>query len=132
MKLAALKVDVGRIEAGAWIACPDLPGVELFCRGERNSRWIELEDKILSSKARYCELMFIPVEMRRLSERAKRDMTIRLYLETCLIDWRGLESDDGEPLPYSPDMARVLMTDPAYRAFADAVAFAAGAVAGPV
>ena len=44
-----------------------------------------------------------------------------LLLNTCLIDWDGLQDDDGNAIPYSKEMAEKLLTDPDFRKFRDAV-----------
>jgi hypothetical protein len=50
-------------------------------------------------------------------------------LSACLLDWDGLEDDDGKPLPYSKAMAQKLLTEPQYRRFRDSVVWAASIVA---
>ena len=51
-----------------------------------------------------------------------------LLLDTVLVDWSGLEGDDGQPIAYSKDFATTLLTDPDYRPFRAAVAWAAAIV----
>lgn len=44
-------------------------------------------------------------------------MLCECIAQTIIRDWRGLEGDDGEPVPYSPEKAAELLGNPAYEDF---------------
>lgn len=50
-----------------------------------------------------------------------------LFAEHILHDWQGLADDDGNPLPYSKDLALKLLTDAGNRDLIRAIEFCAGA-----
>lgn len=50
----------------------------------------------------------------------------RLFAEHILHDWKGLAGDDGEPVPYSKELALKLLTDPAHRDLIRAIEHCAG------
>jgi hypothetical protein len=54
-------------------------------------------------------------------ERAASDESI---IGAILVDWSGVEDDDGNPIPYSRDKAREIITDPSLEAFREAVLWA--------
>jgi hypothetical protein len=55
----------------------------------------------------------------------RQQITARTLADTVLLGWEGLEGDDGQPLPYSPETAKDLLLDPQMLAFRDAVSWAA-------
>ena len=70
----------------------------------------------------------MPREDRTKDRNIKFEVTARiiseLLHEAILLDWENFEDNDGNPIPYSPEMAETLCTDPQYRPFQDAVVWA--------
>lgn len=123
MKLSEVKVDSDRIEQGAWV--PDIsecPGLKLKVRGQGNKDWRRLQSRLLDAVPR-------KKRVNRLDYDEGERITNRLLLDTCLIDWDGLQDDDGNAIPYSKEMAETLLTDPDFRKFRDAV-FTASSLVG--
>jgi hypothetical protein len=124
MKMKDMAVDSGRAEEGAWVDdIPDMEGLRLKVRGANNKDWRKLQQKLIQAIPR----------KRRMSgnldpEDADR-ITNLCLLNTSLLDWDGFDGDDDKPLPYSQETAKTLLTDPDYRRFRDAVAWAANWVA---
>lgn len=123
MKLAELAVDVNRAENGAWVNdVPDLPGLRLKVRASNNADWRRLQMMLFDKLPR----------KKKLSGRVDPDETDRIItqclIDACLLDWDGLEDDDGKAIPYSKQMAEKLLMEPEYRRFRDAVAWAANVV----
>lgn len=121
MKLSALKTDP-RVDLGAWVRdIPGLPGLALKVRPI---------DCIDAQRVMRRELQAIP-RAKRLTgidpadERAATNLVLR---KVVLLDWSGLEDDDGAPIPYSPGMAERLIQEPEFAVFRDAVVYAAGIV----
>jgi len=124
MKLTELAVDAGRGEQGAWVdEIPEMEGLRLKVRSDRNADWRRLQMKLMEAIPRKKRMggRIDPDEMDKILSRC--------MLNTCLLDWDGLEGDDGKPIPYSRDMAEKLLFEPEYRRFRDSVAFAASIVA---
>lgn len=115
MKLNDVRVDSKVIEDGEWIdSLSEMPGLKVKVRGQGNRDWRKLQVKLLDAVPRKKRL-------NRLDYDEAERVTNLLLLNTCLLDWEGLEDDDGKPMPYSRDMAETLLTDPDYRKFRDAV-----------
>jgi hypothetical protein len=124
MKLSDITVDAERLEKGAWVDnIPDMEGLRLKVRGANNVDWRRLQSRLLDAVPR----------KKRLGGRLDPDeqdrITASCLLNTCLMDWDGLEGDDGNPLPYSKEWADKLIKEPEYRRFRDAVIWAASIVA---
>jgi hypothetical protein len=124
MKLSELTVDVDRGEKGAWVDnIPELEGLRLKVRSNNNADWRKLQARLMDAMPR----------KKRLGGRLDPDEQDRVIstclLNTCLLDWEGLENGTGEPLPYSKELARKLLFEPEYRRFRDAVIWAAAIVA---
>lgn len=123
MKMSEVAVDSGRSEAGAWVGdVPDMPGLRLKVRGSNNKDWRKLTSKLLEAVPRKRRLG------NRLDPEDTDHITNMCLLNTSLLDWEGLEDDDGKEIPYSRDVAHKLCTDPDFRRFRDAVAWAANLV----
>lgn len=122
MKLNDVKVDSNRIEAGAWIdELSECPGLRLRVRGQGNKEWRKLQTKLLDAVPR-------KKRVNRLDYDEGERITNLLLLNTALLDWDGLQDNDGNAIPYSRDMAEQLLTDPDYRKFRDAVLTASSLV----
>jgi len=123
MKLNDVAVDLNRIENGTWIDdVADMPGLRIKVRGASNHDWRKLQAKLIQNVPRKKRLGG-NIDM----DEAER-INNRLLLECGLIDWEGLEGDDGKPLPFTRENAEMLLNDPQYRRFRDAVSNACNLV----
>lgn len=124
MRLGDQKIDPIKLEQGDWVTnIPEMGDLRLKVRGSRNKDWVRMQVVLTDAVPRKSKVggRIAPAEM--------ESITTKLLLNTCLLDWDGLEGDDAEPIPYSKDMANKLLTDPAYRNFRDAVVWASAVVA---
>lgn len=123
MKLSELKVDAVKVEQGAWVDnIPELEGLRLKVRGANNKDWRKLQARLISAIPRQKRVggQLDPAEQDRIMAIVLRD--------TCLLDWDGLEGDDGKPLPYTKESAEQFLTDPQYAKFREGVTWAATVV----
>ena len=127
MDISSLKKDPKTISSGVWIG--DIPGMgdlRLHVRGMTSPLYIATFNRLARAA---------PGDQRDRTGTVTPEASIilagRAIHETVLLDWDGLTSD-GEPVPYSSDLALEWLTDPDYIAgdntFADAVVFAAKVV----
>lgn len=124
MKLSGLKVNLQALEQGAWVDnIPEMEGLRLKVRGVGNKDWRKLQSRLLDSVPRKKRVggRLDPDEQDRISTTLLRD--------TGLVDWDGLEDDDGKPLPYSKETAGKLLADPEMTRFRDGVLWACTMVA---
>lgn len=123
MKLSERKIDMKKREEGAWVKdIPDWLDLELKTRGAGNKDWARMEQKLILAVPRQRRVNGLDPEDRlRINGILVRD--------TALLDWRGIEDDDGKPEPYSKAAANKYLTDPQYEAFVYACVWAANAVA---
>lgn len=124
MKLSELKVDPQRIENGAWVDnIPEMEGLRLKVRGAFNADWRKLQSRLVAAVPRQ-------KRARGQLDPAEQDRVMSIVLrDACLLEWDGIEGDDGQPLPYSKEKATELLTDPQYGKFREAVIWAANTVA---
>jgi hypothetical protein len=120
MKLSDLKVDAVKVEQGAWVEnIPDMGDLRLKVRGVNNADWRRLQSSLIQA---------VPRGKRangRIDPEEQDRITSICLQNASLLDWQNLHGDDGEPLPFSKEMARELLTKPEFRAFRDAVLYAA-------
>jgi hypothetical protein len=124
MKLTELTVDPDRAENGAWVDdIPEMEGLRLKVRGNMNTDWRRLQAKLLDAVPR----------KKRLGGRIDTDEMEKIIssclLNACLLDWEGLEDENGQPIPYSKQFAQKLLTEPEFRRFRDGVSWASQIVA---
>jgi hypothetical protein len=120
MKLGQIKKVQRNIETGGWVSdLPNLPGVSVKVRGLFNS---EAAKMFADARATMSDEEFKDPEI-------QEALDIRLLAETVLVDWDGIDGDDGEPLEYSEELAEQLLSDPEMAVFRRAVTHAASVVA---
>lgn len=120
MKLSSLKVDAEKIEGGAWIGdIPEMGDMKLRVRGLQNASYRRMQTKLLDAVPR----------AQRQGGRVDPDVMDRITAQclaaTVLLDWSGLEAEDGSSLPYSKEQAHEFLTKPEFRRFREAVVYAA-------
>ena len=109
MRLEDLELDVEQIDDGVWMDVPgDEDGMALKLRGRRSKAY----------KAGYAR------DLRKVTRANGRNKGNQLQqfqradaenlAEHCILDWRnffaGNSENKGEPIPYSPETAKQLMT----------------------
>lgn len=93
MKLSQLAVDTGKSEDGVWFEYPHFEGVSFLIARMGNSSFSDYLQK-----------------HRKLSRTLRSDsemmdtLTKKAVAETVLLNWRGIEDDNGEPLQYTPEI----------------------------
>ena len=53
----------------------------------------------------------IALKRKSLDEDLAEELQIKVFVETILLDWEGVNAPDGQPLEYSKDAAIKLLTD---------------------
>lgn len=123
MKLSAIRIDAAKLEEGAWIGdIPELEGVRFKVRGIGNTDYRRLQNKLI---------MAVPRKNRRngLSVEDQTRIESRCIIDTILLDWDGIEGDDGNPLAFSKEVATDLIADPDFVALRGGILYAASIVA---
>ena len=123
MKLSELTVDTDRQENGAWVDdIPEVQGLRLKVRGAYNADWRRMQAKLLDA---------VPRKKRmggRIDPEDNDAIMTKCLLNCCLLDWEGLEGDDGQPIPFDKKTAMKLLSEPEYRRFRESVIWAANVV----
>lgn len=119
MKLSEIKVDATAVESGQWIGdIPEMGNLRLLVRGLNNSDYKRMSAKLYAATPR------AERPGGRLTPEAGEKLQARCLAATVLIDWDGLEDDNG-PVAFASDLALKLLLDPSYAAFRDGVVWAA-------
>jgi hypothetical protein len=115
VKLTSIAADLAKEEQGDWIGSPTLPGVEFLVSSLNKPAYVTARDLSLQRLARrYKGKPPPPAEMS--AEAGK------LYCKHILHGWRGFD------VPYSPEKALEILTDPAFRVMLQEVEWCAGQV----
>lgn len=124
MKLSEIKIDPKKFEQGDWVGeIPEMGELRLKVRGIGNSDFRRMQSKLTEAEPRKYRVAG------RLPPERQDAITAQCLLHTVLIDWDGVQGEDGQPLPYSEELARDLLTKPEFKRFREAVAWAANVVA---
>lgn len=123
MKLSDIKRDVVAIEQGEWVGdIPEMGTLRLKVRGAYNADWKRIQLKLMDA---------VPRQKRAGGriDQDELDRIISICLQSaCLLDWDGVQDENGAPLPFSKDLARDLLTDAQWQDFRSAVMWAASQV----
>jgi hypothetical protein len=123
VKLSAIRVDAARADQGAWVTdIPDMGDLRLKVRGHRNVDARRLRSKLVAAVPR------AERDNGRLTPDAADRIDAQIMAETILVDWGNVTGDDDQPLPYSPEKAKELLSNPDFALFKDAVAYASSLV----
>lgn len=115
-----MKVNSAAVQSGRWVSIGKyFSGVEVKVRGFKNKDYQRELLRMMSD---------VPLadRVKIASDPEFSDkLDIELAASCILLDWRGLEDDNGEPLAFSRDKAFEILSDPDYIEFREAVDFAA-------
>lgn len=128
MKLSDIAIDLDSVENGVWVRNlhefdADLKGWHVKARGANNKDWRKMASRLLAAVPRGRRTIdgFDPEEVDK--------MNVALLVNCGIIDWEGLENNEGQPVPYSKDQAQKIFSDPMYRFMFDGAFWACGEVA---
>jgi len=111
MKISELEVDQKIVEEGTWVSnIPELPGVRLKVRGSQNKDWRRMAQRLVNAVPRK-----LRVNGSLDPEEADRVSAI-ILMNTGLLDWEGIEADDGTPIPYDKKKAAQYLVGERFRA----------------
>lgn len=121
MKISNLKRDSKTVESGSWVG--DLPGMgemRLKVRGLTSRVFLEVQTKKQNS---------VPISSRKKNGAIETDEAVRIFSESLheaiLLDWDGIEGEDGKPIKYDAALAKSWLSDPDFYHFQEAVHTAA-------
>lgn len=117
MKLS--EIADSSIEDG-WVSnIPELEGVRLKCRAAGNRDWRRQAQTLINAVPKKKRTPFLdPEEMDRINA--------VLLQNHGLLDWEGIEGDDGQPLPFDKKKAGEFLS---HQKFRDGALFACNQVA---
>lgn len=110
MRISELEVDQKVVEEGKWVSnIPELPGVRLKVRGANNKDWRRMGQRLVNALPRKFRMNGVidPDESDRISA--------MILLNTGLLDWEGIEADDGSPIPYDKKRAAQYLAGERFR-----------------
>jgi hypothetical protein len=115
-RLNRIATSTERAADGQWVEfCPaqgDEPALELKIARIGNPRYAQRLQELVRPHRRKVRMGF------------DEDMEqfVKVAVAECvLVDWRGLEGEDGKPIPYSKEKSVELLTDPIYSDLLDFV-----------
>lgn len=120
MKLSTIKIDSKAREQGQWIDnIPGFGGVKLKVRGAGNADARRLRAKLVAEMP--------PSDKPRnvLTDEAAERLTVAILSQAIIVDWHGLENEDGTPMLFSAEKAAEILANPDLALFRDAVNYAA-------
>jgi hypothetical protein len=106
MKLSQIESNVNLEEEGVWVTMTG--GWEAKVRSTNCKAYRDLNQRIFQKNRRFYARRQAPPP-----ETQDQD-TLRLVVETLLVDWRGLEDENGEPIPCTPENATEILGDRRY------------------
>src|SRR5687767_2382805 len=116
MKLSDVRATGRKVREGVWVDAGRiktvLTGVQLRVRGAGNP-----DDRRIQAR----EYARLADPQGNLPEGAAAEIDGIRISEALLVDWFGLTGDDDQPLPFSPELAEQVASDPDLLPIRDAV-----------
>lgn len=124
MKLSSIIVDAAAIEAGVWVGgLPYLdPKVRLLVRGD--NAYAVAAARVAKARAAAPDAETLEAALAALTGEAAERAEAEVLAEAVLLDWEGIEDDDGHPVPYDAVKAADLFVNPDWRLLTGAVRYA--------
>jgi len=102
-RIDAVRADLDKESKGVWV--PYELGIELKVARLGNPGYQESLVKLTDAR----KALMGSIE---LSQDQRMDVQKEAVARTVLMDWRGIEDDQGNPVPFSPDKALEWFRDP--------------------
>lgn len=106
--IETIKTDLQKEIDGVWV--PFAEGIELKIARERNSKYQEELRKLVDPVRK--DIRDDTIDIEELNK-----ILLKVRAKTILVDWKNIESKDGETIPYSPEKAEEFFNDPELRDF---------------
>jgi hypothetical protein len=124
MSLSKIRKEQSRATAGAWVN-GEVHGLgedlRFLVRGRWNADFQAMQAKMTASVPRERKIR-ASTGLLEISPAENDRIILECLLKTVLLGWEGLrETDDSEPIPYTPEKARELLSDPLLAPLRDAV-----------
>jgi len=124
MKMSDIAIDPEKLEHGAWVGdIPELGDIELRVRGMGCAEFRKLQSKLIEAIPRKRRLKG------KLRQEDNDDVMDACLHRVILLDWRGIEGENGTPQPYDRDLALRWIKEPRFRKFREGIIWAAATVA---
>lgn len=111
-KLSKFKQDIQKSEEGAKVDLGD--GLIVTVARVGNSHY---QETLKSLTKPYKNA----IKNGTLSDSVFEKMMVQAMAEAILLDWEGMEGEDGKLIPYSKDKAKEILGDPAYKDFRELI-----------
>lgn len=106
--LLSLGIDTSARDEGRWF--PWIKGAELRIASFRSKRFKVRLEELKEPHAALLSVAPGSTEAMRVEEELSR----RAMADCILMDWRGIEGPDGEPIPYTPERGFAVLMDERY------------------
>lgn len=116
LKLSSIRADLDRERQGDWVDSRQWPGVRFCVRALTTPAYQIRRDALVQKLTRKNKGK--PIASDDLAQHLGK-----LYAEEILLNWDGID------VPYSPEKAMELLTDPAWRELVNEIEYCAGTLA---
>lgn len=97
------KTDAKMEKEGIWFDINDTAGFRLTRFGGENSPGVK------AALAKYYKPYAAQLEIESLSPEKEREIFVRVFVESCVVDWRGIDIDGEENVPFDKEKAIALL-----------------------
>lgn len=113
MKLSSMRVP--KCDGGVWVELPEFPGVSVCIKPADDIEYRRASTNGYQPHQK-------TLRTGRLLDPAAVDRIVaRAAAKALITDWKGIDGEDGNPLPFSREQAAALAEDPEYTRFFRAV-----------
>jgi hypothetical protein len=105
-KMSKFRLDIETVERGRWVDWRD--GVRLLIASVDSPAYVRASREYFRENREACAEAFGEDQ----NTRALFDALRPVFAKTILLGWEGIDDEDGNPIPYSPENALTFLTDP--------------------
>jgi len=113
--LSQFSVDVQRVDEGVWYEVPGADGLRLLIRSTRSKAYKAEQAKQMR------ELRSVANRNPNLGIEMAQKIANACIAKASLLGWENLLDETGQPLPYTPETCKRVMTERKYEPFQDLV-----------
>lgn len=108
-------IDLKKEVEGVWFPLSMISGVEVKVARDGNPNYKKAMRRLMKPYAKSIH------RGKDLAPEVEERIQIELLIETILLDWKGMPGENGKDVPYSKDLAKMLLNDPELKEFRDEI-----------
>lgn len=113
MKLSQLKTDIDKKEKGVWVEI-GADGFSVLIAALGNTEGKKMTARLMKPHRKAAKRDLVPVEI-------QQEITRKVIAKHTILDWKGLEDDNGKKIKYTYEKALEIISNPEFEIIYDRI-----------